>query len=269
VEFKKIKCIILDIDNTLTNSARDITDYTKRTIKEVVEKGIYVVLCSGRPNHHTIAKSKLSNASPIVISDNGAIIYDYALEKTYYSVSIPKEMIYKLNDICLKNDINCVYDTVEDTYRYNKFPPNAYYSVEIDDLSKILDVVTQVVISHPNIDKIKQVAKVLSLDSGLIINNTNIHVSDYRKLYFCDINDGSVSKGNAIKELMSILGISQEEIICFGDSVNDVSMFEACKYCIAMKNAVDELKDLAYAITEYDNDEDGAARFIKKYILKK
>ncbi len=46
IDFKKIKCLIIDIDNTLTNSKREITDYTREVISKIVNKGIYVVLCT-------------------------------------------------------------------------------------------------------------------------------------------------------------------------------------------------------------------------------
>lgn len=75
IDFNTIKLIILDIDNTLTTSNREITDYTKEIIGMAVEKGIYVVLCSGRTNQYTIEKSKLANASSIVISDNDRFAY--------------------------------------------------------------------------------------------------------------------------------------------------------------------------------------------------
>ena len=71
----QIKCIVLDIDFTLTKSDGSISDYTKNIIKKAKEKGIYVILCSGRPNIYTVEKSKISNASPIVISDNGEMLF--------------------------------------------------------------------------------------------------------------------------------------------------------------------------------------------------
>ena len=57
----------------------------------------------------------------------------------------------------------------------------------------------------------------------------------------------------------------RKHIVCFGDSLNDISMFKACKYSVAMKNAEEVLKEQAYMITEDDNDEDGLAKFLNKY----
>lgn len=65
-----------------------------------------------------------------------------------------------------------------------------------------------------------------------------------------------VSKGNAIKALCKRLQISLEEVIVFGDSLNDKSMFEVAGYSIAMGNASDELKNLADKVT-LDNNSGG------------
>ena len=65
-----------------------------------------------------------------------------------------------------------------------------------------------------------------------------------------------VSKGNAIKALCEKLNVSLSEVICFGDSLNDQSMFEVVGCAIAMGNANEELKAIADKIT-LDNDSNG------------
>lgn len=75
------KAIFIDIDGTLRNDKGQITNRTKEAIKNVTSKGIYVVICSGRPMHSTIEVSKESNASKYIICSNGAHIYDYKQEK--------------------------------------------------------------------------------------------------------------------------------------------------------------------------------------------
>ena len=66
---------------------------------------------------------------------------------------------------------------------------------------------------------------------------------------------------------MDYLNLDNEEIVCFGDSNNDISMFEVCKNSVAMQNADNNLKEKACMITEYSNNEDGLARYLAKYFL--
>ena len=71
-----------------------------------------------------------------------------------------------------------------------------------------------------------------------------------------------VSKGNAIKALCEKLNVSLSEVICFGDSLNDQSMFEVVGCAIAMGNANEELKAIADKIT-LDNDSNGIPLTLK------
>lgn len=266
IDFKKIKCLIIDFDNTLTNSKREITDYTREVISKIVNKGIYVVLCTGRPNIFAIEKSKYCHASPIVITDNGALIYNYELNKVYYSLPIPKDILEEILNLCKDNNVDCIYNSPNNRYRYqgmrNRFIPDIDI---IDSINDINNIVTQIVISSEDIESIKKCAQIIDNIKDIKINNTSLNTNTNRKYAFCDLNMNGVSKGIAIQKLMDMLDIANDEIVCFGDSLNDISMFKACKYSVAMKNAEEVLKEQAYMITEYDNDEDGLAKFLNKY----
>ena len=80
MKLDSIKIVFIDIDGTLVNDKKEITSFTKESIKKIIDKGIYVVLVSGRDIIHTIDKSKLSLASSIVIATNGSDIFDYAVD---------------------------------------------------------------------------------------------------------------------------------------------------------------------------------------------
>ena len=75
-ELKNIKAVFLDIDGTLANSKWEITEDTKVPIQRMKDKGIYVVLCSGRSNKDVCEFSKKALASDYAISSNGAQIYN-------------------------------------------------------------------------------------------------------------------------------------------------------------------------------------------------
>jgi len=71
-------------------------------------------------------------------------------------------------------------------------------------------------------------------------------------------------KANALKELEEILNVSKDEVTVFGDSVNDIGMFEYAGKKIAVKNAIDEVKKRADIVLEYTNDEDAVAKYLKE-----
>lgn len=267
--FKNIKCVFLDIDNTLTNDDGRITQHTSKTLKKLKSKGIYVVLCTGRTNQYAIQKSKECNGSPIVISDNGNLIYNYDMDKTYYESVIPSNILKLVWDLSLNQNVDCVLNTIYTRYRHFKYINNDYIKTNnfISDIEQLKENVTQIVINSKNYNDLKTCQTKISQIKELEITNTNLNLKRENKSYFCDINMKGNSKGLAIEKLLKILNIKQDEVICFGDSMNDYSMFQFCKYCIAMKNSDNDLKNKAFAVTKYNNNEDGVARFIEKYIL--
>ena len=268
-DFRKTKLIILDIDNTITNSNGEITKETIETIRKVIDKHIYVVLCTGRAANYTMEKSIICNSSPIIISDNGAIIYNYKSKICMFSSPFPNDTLNKIAIICNNNKIDCVFNTINGRYRfYNNKDNNYIKDIKlINNPNEIKEEVTQIVInSQTKSNLIKSIEEILAL-GNIELTNTNINAQKENGYYFCDFNIEGVSKGRAIKELMSKLKIKEEETICFGDSMNDHSMIEASKYFVALKNADKELKTIAFMITEYDNNESGVAKFIQKYII--
>ena len=84
-----IKCIFIDIDGTLLDDKKNISDYTKNVIKQLKEKNIKVILISGRCMSEVIEISKKCNASSIIISDNGSVIYDYNAKNIFLKKNKP------------------------------------------------------------------------------------------------------------------------------------------------------------------------------------
>jgi len=76
-----------------------------------------------------------------------------------------------------------------------------------------------------------------------------------------EIYDKSASKANAVRQLADL--VKADELICFGDNNNDISMIQAANVGVAVANSVDALKSAADIIIE-SNDNDGVARYIEK-----
>ncbi len=84
--------------------------------------------------------------------------------------------------------------------------------------------------------------------------------------YYLDVTHPEANKGAAAVALAEILGVPMAQVACLGDMPNDLPMFAACGFAIAMGNAPDAVKAHAHALTE-DNDSDGWALAIDRYIL--
>ncbi|WP_311492006.1 HAD hydrolase family protein, partial [uncultured Anaerococcus sp.] len=86
--------------------------------------------------------------------------------------------------------------------------------------------------------------------------------------FFYEIMPLGLSKGSSILEACKIFGIDKEDVIVFGDEMNDMSMFEVAGTGVAMGNAVDPIKKLAAYVTK-SNNEDGIAFYLENFLLNK
>ncbi len=82
-----------------------------------------------------------------------------------------------------------------------------------------------------------------------------------------EVTGKGVSKGNAVKVLANYYGIDSEQVICIGDSENDLSMIKYAGLGIAMGNADENVKEAAKYITD-NNNCDGVAKAIEKFVLE-
>jgi hydroxymethylpyrimidine pyrophosphatase-like HAD family hydrolase len=89
------------------------------------------------------------------------------------------------------------------------------------------------------------------------------------KPYFLEILPAGVDKGTALAKIAGFLGLKQEETLAIGDSMNDEGMIRWAGMGVAMINGDKRIKDIADYITEKNNDDDGVADVIEKYILSK
>lgn len=268
MKLDNIKIVFIDIDGTLVNDNKEVTLTTKKSIKRIVDKGIYVVLVSGRDIIHTIEKSKLANASNIVIATNGSEIFDYSKNEYIFRDVIDSDKVIKMWNYCIQNQIGLILKSNSFVY-YNQ------YSLIIDGLQykfvndiSLCDVysISEFLIMSKDQNKIQDTSKFVD-DLGLSVTSySSSYLSstndDHNSL---DVNNKNISKGISIKYLLDYLNIKKEDSLCFGDFVNDLEMFNASGVAVAMGNASDEVKVHANYVT-LTNNEDGVAHFLDNYL---
>ena len=147
-----IKCILLDIDNTLTNINEEISTETTEYFTKIKEK-YHIILVTGRTNSYAVEKSKICNASSIVVSDNGAIIYNYETDEVLYSNFFEKEAVSAIWNISQKYNIDCVFNSIYKRYRNNIYMNDKYLknnNIGINSIDELKDCVSQIVLFGNN-----------------------------------------------------------------------------------------------------------------------
>ena len=265
-----IKAIFVDIDGTLRDSNRNLSAKTIETIKRVSEKGILVILCSGRPRKYTEQISRECFASKYIITSSGGNIYDYEQDKILYVNEMNKEAIIKLYEIANPEDVRFIMNVGEGRVVNKVKHPDQEKQLE-EDIREFVykNDVVQCTIADSNFDKIKNLIPKIEKVENVEIKNRHKSLLDAKfnddKTIFCDIANIDSNKGNAVKKLLEILNIKKEETIAIGDDMNDLSMFEQVEYKVAVDNAIDIVKENADEITS-SNDEDGVAVFLDKML---
>ncbi len=107
-------------------------------------------------------------------------------------------------------------------------------------------------------EKLDEIVKELSYYDDLELTNslpTNI-----------EINPKGVSKASALERVCEELGITMQQVLAAGDSLNDIKMIQAAGVGVAMGNAQDAIKQAADYVTE-TNEQDGVGKAIEKFVL--
>lgn len=275
-KLKNIKIAFIDIDGTLSNSQRKQSMETIKAIKNAANKGLYIVLCSGRTNQYVCNVSKEVSASNFSISCNGGEIYDYKNEKILFANKINFDDIKKIWSYCIENNVNCILNSTN--LCYYTLPLSSTGEIKliksvdtklINNIDYLINEdIFQIVVSNNDLDKMQKMEKFISeIKSLKITNASSIYIDKIKNgdYYFFDITNNNVSKGNAIKKVLNYLNLTKEEAIGFGDHINDHDLFNSVGFKIAMGNANGKLKEQADFIT-LSNDENGVAYFLNNFI---
>ena len=223
-----IKLLALDMDGTLLNEAKEIPQAHITAIHQAIEKGVKLVLCTGRPLFGVLPYYKklgLDLQNEYVIVNNGCSTHqtsDWGLVD--WQELSPSDIEY-LYDLAEKSDVQLTL-----------FDEEHYF----------------VLGGKPN--------QVIQNDAKLVFSDlTEISLED-------EAMPLGTTKATALSRLAEILKIDSSEIMAMGDANNDIEMLQFAGLGIAMGNASDYVKSLADDITA-SNEEDGVARAIEKYIL--
>ncbi|MDF2673116.1 MAG: family phosphatase [Clostridiales bacterium] len=275
----KYKMIAMDMDGTLLTTDKQVSQRSKEVLKKATDAGIKLVVCTGRIFTSAWIFADLIGTEAPIIASNGAYIREKDRDEVVYMKALLKEQINKVVKIVKKHgfyphlfssDTIFTEKVIFTAKLYDKqnqsLPKDKQVKIVItDDLEKVIEenheIILKVVIVS-EMDEIESLSKLRNEISKEL--DVSIMASAANNI---EIMSKGISKGNAVKILGDIYGISSEETICIGDNENDISMIEYAGLGVAMANASDVLKTVANYVTD-TNDNDGVAKAIEKFALK-
>lgn len=261
-----IKAVFIDIDETLTNSQREVTEKTKLEIKKCVENGVKIILTSGRSRREAMDFQEQIGTSPYIVSSNGASAYDAENGVEIYNERIDPQMVLQLIKHSRENGYRIKLN-YKDLLVMNEaaYPDEKDKEVSYEELERVAveEQVVQCVITSTDFEKMRFFRDYIKNECvGTAVANESKRFKNPdlkpSRNYYCDVASVKVSKGNAVKAVCEYFEIKPEEIVTIGDGENDLSMFELTPNSVAMGNSLPEIKEKANYVTA-SNDEDGGS----------
>jgi Cof subfamily protein (haloacid dehalogenase superfamily) len=267
--------VFVDIDDTLNPSNGQVTEYTKEVMKKLKEKGIKVVVNTGRSAKYAIEKSIEAGLSEYIISSNGAEVYNYHERKEIFSKPIDNKDIKNIYEYCITHNMTIILNSLEKRfinikdYKYNSEP--AIYFEDLDEVLKE-NKINQLVILCSNFDRMLVLPNMFKekFPSLKVVHSSIGLIEEKRekgKEYYHDLVLENTAKSTGIVELLDYLGIDNERAIAIGNGYDDICMCDVVGTSVAVENANQILKQSATYITD-TAENDGVAKILEKLCLK-
>lgn len=263
--------LVLDLDGTLTNSRKEITEPTRNALIEIQENGKKVVLASGRPINGIVPLAKkleLNRFGGYMLSFNGARITQCSTGKIIYNRMLPREVIAPVYEITKQFD--CVdIVTYQDSRLLSGIKSNEYTEKEAFingmEIVPVNDFAER--LTFP-VNKLLIPGEPSVLEELMTVLQRRFHgfLNIYRsEPFFLEIMPQNIDKAYSLQKLLNSIGLTADAMICCGDGYNDISMIEYAGLGVAMENAQSVVKESADFITR-SNDEDGVLYVINRFL---
>ncbi|HHZ03211.1 MAG TPA: Cof-type HAD-IIB family hydrolase [Tissierellia bacterium] len=262
------KMVVLDLDGTLLDDDKLISDKNAYILHELHKRGIHIVIATGRNYYMAkVLTEKIKSTEPTILANNGAISRYYQddelIEKNYLEYSTFLDIYrlgrkYNLNPILHVDGYQEGYDLILECENYKE----AYLGYIKDDLRRAkfkdfqkesIDNILSVCY-YEDYEKLSKLSKNIESIRGDFNIIFNQNISKRTVLEFLNING---CKWCALKKYIDSLGIDKDQVIAMGDDNNDIQLIKNVGLGIAMRNATQQCKSAADYISRKTNNESG------------
>ncbi|MGL5575889.1 MAG: Cof-type HAD-IIB family hydrolase [Sarcina sp.] len=267
------KLVAIDMDGTLLNSEKIVSERNRQAIKEAVEKGAMVVISTGRGFigiEKYLNELGLDKKGQYALTMNGGAAYDCYTKQPITNIGIKGSDLHRIHKMNEELGLKIQAYTLDKCVALEENEYTDFEKHHVGTEVQILDF-------YKDIDEDDDIMKVLLLEEPEILDEKikllpKEIINEYhcvKSLPMClEVLNKECNKGVGLKALIEKLDIKPEEIIAIGDEGNDYEMIEFAGLGVAMGNANPKIKEIASYITD-TNDNHGVAKVIEKFILNK
>jgi Cof subfamily protein (haloacid dehalogenase superfamily) len=281
--------IAIDLDGTLLNSSKEITENTVKTLRKLHhERAVKVVLASGRMTEKIVPfyTDVLGlNENVYMVGYNGAKCFHMAslgvINQLFHRPLAPS-LYSQLFDYCMERELlltlyldgrcltvanekhslsHSIFSNITNNHSWEYL--ESYYQL-LENKTEITNglIITD---SEEIADQILDDLRSIFPKDMVHLVKTECATREYHQFYV-EILHPLANKGKALESLSNHLGIAPDRILVFGDGENDIEMFKFAGYGICMSNACLNLKAIAHKVSPFSNNEEGVHKEIEKLL---
>ncbi|WP_246879915.1 Cof-type HAD-IIB family hydrolase [Bacillus suaedae] len=245
INHENIQLIAIDMDGTLLDHEHKISIENRKAIKAAQDKGIHVVISTGRTRMTLDDLIESLSLDSYLITVNGSEIWDASRQLVDRQI-LSTDLVEYMWELKQKHQTECWAASVGNVWR-ETFPEDftshewMKFGFNIED-----DQLRQIILEE--------------LSENQLLEVTNSSLTNL------EVNAGGVNKARAIEKVCGLLGLTMNQVMALGDSLNDLAMIKEAGIGVAMGNAQPIVKEAADWVT-VTNEESGVAEAIKKWCL--
>ena len=275
-----IRIIALDLDGTLLDSRKNLSDRNRDALAKAATKGILIVPTTGRFFGMMPPAIRDLPFVRYAITINGAQVYDRETDTAIVRDEIPLATALAIMEVLDR------YDVIYDCYRANwgwmtaalqakaeGYATDAHYLKMVREFRKPvpeLKAHLRATAADGDVQKVMLFSRLgddvclkdITAEMNARFPEIKVTSSTGNNI---ELNISTAHKGNALKRFAEHLGLTLGNCMAFGDGMNDLTMVEAAGLGVAMDNAVPDVKRVADYVTS-SNDEDGVAAAIDRFL---
>ena len=277
---KEIKLIALDLDDTYLDEEKGIPKENELAVGEAIEKGVYVVVSTGRSLTAIPMKDINRMGVQYAITANGAEIHKLPEQEVVFSdgmePSFACEIIEKMQElqvhttvfiegICFADKRNLprvdelkLSDVMKDYMRASRTYVDDLITLVKEKNKAIQKFTLQFYYNNGKYWNYDKTYELLKNDKRICLVTGGYHNLEFSKY--------GVSKGNSLRFLTNKLGIDLAQTMACGDTQNDIDILQTAGIGVAVANATEDVKAAA-DYTTLSNNESGVAHAIRKFVL--
>lgn len=271
-----IKLVAIDIDGTLVNEEKIMTEKVKNTIHKAMDQGIKIVICTGRPIEGIkpyLEELGMFKEDDFVISQNGAVITRTDTGEIIEMWPFENESIKEL--YAFGKDFSADFLIMNEEHFYLITSDEETVAIrpalqgEGETVRMVVETTT---LANLKGDYVKALffgdtAEIDEVEAALPAEFRQLFSVTRSQDYLLEMGAKGINKGTALMKLAEDLGIKRDEVMAIGDGNNDYEMIQAAGLGVVMENGTDYLKSVAKEMT-LSNENDGVAHALEKFVLR-